>query len=240
MPGRVPAAHDLPSQLCPQIIQSAGDPVNAVIFLHGLGDTSRNFASFARALNLPETLAIALQGPQPLPFPLPSGYHWGDDFLIDNNTGEPEFDSGFEKAVDLVVTDVICKTLLQTCNFMGKEILLFGFGQGGMLALAVARKCNSELAGVISIGGPIPSRSMLVNGEKCETPALLLGGRRGLLTDDAVKSIKGSFRNVESHRWENVADTLPQSRKEALPMMQFFARRLRSRQGVPKGSVEIS
>jgi hypothetical protein len=32
---------------------------------------------------------------------------------------------------------------------------------------------------------------------------------------------------------------MPKNREEALPMMHFFARRLRSQKGVPEGSVEL-
>ncbi|KAL9114105.1 MAG: hypothetical protein Q9227_001877 [Pyrenula ochraceoflavens] len=239
MPTRLPEASDFSPQLAPKISRSTSSPVNAVIFFHGLGDTSQNFAKFAQALNLPETVCIALQGIHPLPFPLPSGSHWGDEFMIDSNTGDPELDAGFEKALDLVVDGAIEQVLLQTCGFRGKEVMLFGFGQGGMVALATAKRCPVELGGVISIGGSLPLSSMLVNGEKCTTPALILGGREGQVTGGAVKSLKQSFQSVEYRQWSKPADSLPQNRDEALPIMQFFARRLRSRQGVPEGSVEM-
>jgi hypothetical protein len=32
---------------------------------------------------------------------------------------------------------------------------------------------------------------------------------------------------------------MPRSREEMLPIMRFFARRLRSRGGVPEGAVEV-
>ena len=109
-----------------------------------------------------------------------------------------------------------------------------------MAALSTARSFGDELGGVISIGGPISAGSMLVNGPKIKTPIMLLGGSRGLLAEgDAVKSVQGTFDNVQYHQWKKTGDGMPKDREEALPMMQFFARRLRSRKGVPKGSVEI-
>lgn len=237
MSRQIPQAKDFPPQLNPQIVQSSSAAVNAVIFLHGLGDTSPNFASFAKALNLPETVCITIQAPQPLPFPSPAGFHWGDDTLLDPGTGNLELDCGFAKASGLVVDAV--KTIVEKNKFRSREVLLFGVGQGGMVALAVARKMEDALGGVISIGGPVPSESMIVNGEKCQAPVLLLGGSKGQLTESSVKSIKASFQNVEVYKWRRATDSTPQNREEALPMMQFFARCLRSRKGVPGGSIEI-
>jgi predicted esterase len=212
-----------------------------VLFLPGLGDTSQNFSSFARALNLPETLCITLQGPTPLPLPLPEGFHWGDDLLVDQSSGDLDPDAGFSKSTQLVAQEVVENVLLSKCGFKPREIMLFGFGQGGMAALAIVKTCRGELAGVISVGGRIPSSSMLVNGPKIETPVLLLGGFKGsIASEDAVKSAKETFEHVEHHRWKKADDSMPKNREEALPMMQFFARRLRSQKGVPEGSVELS
>ena len=58
--------------------------------------------------------------------------------------------------------------------------------------------------------------------------------------EDAVKTTIGTFENVENHQWKKAEDSMLRSREEALPMMQFFARRLRSNKSVPEGSVELS
>jgi predicted esterase len=239
-PNKLPESSDFPPSLH-AVLHNVPKPTNAVLFLPGLGDTSQNFSSFARALNLPETLCITLQGPTPLPLPLPEGFHWGDDLLVDQSSGDLDPDAGFGKSAQLVTQEVVENVLLSKCGFKPREITLFGFGQGGMAALAIAKACNSELAGVISIGGEIPSSSMLVNGPKIKTPVLLLGGSKGsIASEDAVKSTKETFEHVEHHRWKKADDSMPKNREEALPMMQFFARRLRSQKGVPEGSVELS
>ena len=135
--------------------------------------------------------------------------------------------------------EVIKNVVIGKCGFKAREILLFGFGQGGMAALATAKAFDGELGGVISIGGPIPSSSMLINGPTTKTPVLLLGGTRGAMTSGSVTSTKGTFDYVENHQWKKSDDGMPKNREEALPMMQFFARRLHSQNGVPEGSVEI-
>jgi predicted esterase len=238
-PSKLPKSSDFPPSLH-AVLQNAPKPTNAVLFLPGLGDTSQNFSSFARALNLPETLCITLQGPTPLPLPLLEGFHWGDDLLVDQSSGDLDPDAGFSKSTQLTTQEVIEDVLLSKCGFKPREIMLFGFGQGGMATLAIAKACKGELAGVISVGGRIPSSSMLVNGPKIKTPVLLLGGSKGsIASEGAVKSTKETFEHVEHHRWKKADDSMPKNREEALPMMHFFARRLRSQKGVPEGSVEL-
>jgi predicted esterase len=238
-PSKLPKSSDFPPSLH-AVLHNAPKPTNAVLFLPGLGDTSQNFSSFARALNLPETLCITLQGPTPLPLPLPEGFHWGDDLLVDQSSGDLDPDAGFSKSTQLVTQEIIENVLLSKYGFKPREIMLFGFGQGGMATLAIAKAYKGELAGVISVGGRIPSSSMLVNGPKIKTPVLLLGGSKGsIASEGAVKSTKETFEHVEHHRWNKADDSMPKNREEALPMMHFFARRLRSQKGVPEGSVEL-
>jgi predicted esterase len=155
LPSKLPKSSDFPYSLH-AVLHNAPKPTNAVLFLPGLGDTSQYFSSFARALSLPETLCITLQGPTPLPLPLSEGFHWGDDLLVDQSSGDLDPDAGFSKSTQLVTQEVIKDVLLSRCGFKPREIMLFGFGQGGMAALAIAKVCKDELAGVISVGGRIP------------------------------------------------------------------------------------
>jgi len=243
MPCRLPTTADF-SPLTAIITTPATSqrpPTNIVLFLHGLCDTAASFSSFARALNLPETLCIILQGHTPLPFDL-GGYHWGDDILFDQSSDGMEFDAGFNRSTK-TITDVVKDILMQQCGYNGREIMLFGFGQGGMAALAAAASMDVELGGVTSIGGPLPmSTSLPKAGEvKSKSPVLVLGGSsQSLVGKPAVmERFKDTFENVQYHKWGRAGDAMPHSTDEMLPIMQFFARRLHSRQGVPEGSVEI-
>jgi predicted esterase len=239
-PSKLPTGSDFPHPLH-AVLHSTPKPTNAVLFLTGLGDTSQNFSSFARALNLPETLCITFQGPTPLPLPFPEGFHWCDDLLVDQRSGDLDPFAGFSKSTQLLAQEIIEQVLVSKCGFKAREILLFGYGQGGMTALATAKAFKGELGGVISIGGRIPSSCMLVSGPKIKTPVLLLGGSKGSIAlGDTGKSTKGTFEHVEHHQWKKADDNMPKNREEALPMMQFFARRLRSQKVVPDGSVELS
>jgi hypothetical protein len=295
---KIPVASDFPSHLTviihypgpsgptttPPTTSQSSPPSNILLLLHGLGDTATRFASFGRALNLPETICIAVQAPTPLPEALVDveGYHWGDDVIFDQTGTGPEgggldMDAGFSRsAVKMLARDVVSEVLVRKCGYRLRDILLLGLGQGGMAALVAARElgvhppqpapapapapvsvsfsttssnnnqnnsqADSSLSGVISFGAPYPLSGSIV-GPKNPTPVLLLAGRddsNTAITDAAVRRTKEVFEFVELHRWPRRGDGMPRNRDEMLPVMRFFARRLRSRQGVPEGSIELT
>lgn len=252
MPTKIPTQADFPSNLTvtitlpPSTATSAPTP-NILLLLHGIGDSATGFTSFGRAINLPETTVVTIQAPAPLPFDL-GGFHWGDDVSFDSRTGALDMDAGFTRSTALLANEVIRQTLVQKCGYQLREIMILGFGQGGMAGLAAARevgsavtdgKASGALAGVISIGAPY-ALSGARSGTKNRTPVLLVAGRDSeVVSDGAVRRTKEVFEFVEVSRYARRGDGMPSSRDEMLPVMQFFARRLRSRQGVPEGSVEI-
>ncbi|KAJ5176889.1 uncharacterized protein N7482_002766 [Penicillium canariense] len=253
MPTKNPTPSDFPSNLTVTITlppsTSASTPApNILLLLHGIGDTAAGFSSFGRALRLPETTVVTIQAPAPLPFDL-GGFHWGDDVAFDSTTGALDMDAGLTRSTALLANDVIRGTLLRKCGYRLREIMILGFGQGGMAGLTAARELGSAdgkesessgaLAGVVSIGAPY-ALSGTRSGAKNRTPVLLVAGRdSAAVTDGAVRRTKEVFEFVELSRYARRGDGMPSNRDEMLPVMQFFARRLRSRQGVPEGSVEI-
>ncbi|MCJ1475776.1 hypothetical protein MMC13_004440 [Lambiella insularis] len=242
MPGRLPLPSDFDAQLQLTISPPPASqaPVNVLLLLHGLGDSAVAFTHLAKQLALPETACIVLQGPTPLPFDL-GGFHWGDDIVFDQTTGQMDFDTGFVKASKTL--SAVTRILIEECKYQSQEILVFGFGQGGMAALAMMTSGTDELGGIISIGGPLPSSSTSMSDStmKNRTPVLVLGGSsQTLITTNALTKLRGAFQFVEYKKWPNkVGDGMPRSRDEMLPIMFFFSHRLRSRRGVPEGSIEI-
>ncbi|KAF4303833.1 putative phospholipase carboxylesterase superfamily protein [Botryosphaeria dothidea] len=244
MPKRQPTAQDFPSAVTLSISPppSSQPPTNVLILLHGLGDTHASFANLGRQMNLPETACLAVRAPAPLPFDL-GGFHWGDDMQFDQATSAMEFDTGFKSATRLLLDDVVRTGVLDKCGYQPRDVVLFGFGQGGMAALQVAAEMGAdELGGVVSIGGALPSGAPLQPVDnKCRTPVLLCkAARNSAVSDSAVSRLKDNFEFVEVKEWRRVGDGMPSNREEMLPIMQFFARRLRSMQGVPDGAVELS
>ncbi|KAI9780509.1 MAG: hypothetical protein M1835_004469 [Candelina submexicana] len=244
MPGRLPAASDFASWLQLAIIPPPASqaPTNILLLFHGLGDTNSSFTSLGQNLSLPETACISLQAPTPLPFDL-GGYHWGDDIIFDQTSGKMDVDTGFEKVKKVIGDEVIQKGLVGQCGYQTREIFMLGFGQGGMAALAAAASLSSsaslELGGVVSIGGPLPS-TIDAASKTAKTPILILGGSsNSLITASNVTRLKGVFESVQYKQWSKAGDGMPSNPEQMLPIMQFFASRLRSRKGVPEGSVEV-
>ncbi|KAJ6097299.1 hypothetical protein N7499_001673 [Penicillium canescens] len=258
MPTKTPTTSDFPNLTVtithpsPSPTSTAPSP-NILLLLHGLGDTAASFTKFAQALRLPETTIITIQGIAPLPFDL-GGFHWGDDVSFDSATGALEMDAGFTKATE-VLSGMVRRTLIAECGYHLREIMVFGFGQGGMAGLALARELGIEsksaagaeawdgevgpVSGVVSIGAAYSVDGSRVG--KNRSPVLLVAGRDSVaVSDDAVRRTKLVFEFVEVSRYARRGDGMPSSREEMFPVMQFFARTLRSRQGVPEGSVELS
>lgn len=240
MPARLPNEVDFPQSLVLSITPPPAlspQTTNVLILLHGLGDTSASFTNLGKQLALPETTCISLQAPTPLPFEL-GGFHWGDDITFDQSSGQMDFDTGFTKAVKIIKQDIIEDGLVKTCGYRPREIITFGFGQGAMAALAMAASVPEELGGIVSIGGPLPSSTTIAKAVK--TPVLVLGGSSNtLITRMALDKLKAAFQNVEYRKWSREGDGMPRNRDEMLPIMRFFARRLRSQAGVLEGSVEV-
>lgn len=253
MPSKPPVQSDFPSNVTVTITPPASTSTststltpNILLLLHGIGDTAAAFTSFGRALNLPETTVVTVQAPTPLPFDL-GGFHWGDDVSFDTSTGGLDMDAGLTRSTAKLANGIVRNTLVAKCGYQLREITVLGFGQGGMAGLAAARELGLQssgeetgsLAGVISIGAPYPLSGSRA-GSKNRTPVLLVGGRDSLVVSDAaVRRTKEVFEFVEVSRYARKGDGMPSNREEMLPVMQFLARRLRSRQGVPEGSVEI-
>ncbi|KAL8786051.1 MAG: hypothetical protein Q9213_003034 [Squamulea squamosa] len=240
---RQPMGSDFPAHVTISIVPPppGQGPVNVLLLLHGLGDTKESFTQLAKQLSLPETSCIAIQAPSPLPFDL-GGFHWGDDITFNQSLGTMDYDTGFEKSSHILKEDVIRKTLLEKCGYKPRNILLFGYGQGGMAAIAAALALNTELGGIVSIGGPSPSGSSgaLQDEAKNQTPVIVLGGSSNtLITQSALTSLKKVFHAVEYTKWPRPGDRMPGNRDEMLPIMRFFGRRLQSRSGLPEDSVEI-
>ena len=240
MPGRLPTQQDFPSTIGLSITpppKPRPQATNILILLHGLGDTAAAFKQFGMQLSLPETVCLTMEAPSPMPFDI-GGFHWADDLNFNQVTLEMDPDGGFSRAMETVSKDVIEDGLIKNCCYSSKEIFVLGLGQGGMAALAVAASSPFDLGGIISFGGPLPQA---VSSKSKATPVLVLGGSpQSAITKTSLANIKASFSFVEYHKWSRAGDGIPKSREEMMPVMRFFSQHLKSRQGVPEGSVEIT
>jgi hypothetical protein len=254
MPPRVPTEADFSpiSSTLPHKLHFPSPPESTtaiLILFHGLGDHETPFAGFARDISLPGVLAISVRGTAPLPaslIPDAEGgqhFHWGDDLNVDTNTGEIDTDPGFDKAARLVMEKLVKGTLIDRCGWEMNDILFFGFGQGGSLALGIAsrlrtverildisdgdnvtrQKIGKTCKGVVSMGGPLPSSMIpsLSSREKSDTPVLVCQ-----LSGDEADAVKGEFKDVRVVNWKRKEVDMPRDRDEMLPIMKFLADQL--------------
>ncbi|KAJ8107397.1 hypothetical protein ONZ43_g6745 [Nemania bipapillata] len=257
MPTRIPKPEDFthlePSLKISLVFPEVPETTTSILILfHGLGDSEASFATFARNINLPGVLAISVRGISPLPLALlglsnasvadpTNHFHWGDDLTLSPTTGDLDPDPGFTKAEELVLGKLVRETLVGTCGWEAEDILLFGFGQGGSLALGLSRKAVDVTEGdrtttaafkaAVSIGGLLPFSMIpsLSARHKARTPVLICHGTGSeSLDSDEVELLKKEFVDVREVKWRKPDDGMPKNREEMLPIMQFFAERLRA------------
>lgn len=256
-PPRIPTDADFPADITLTI--SPPDPPEStsaiLILFHGLGHVHGPFAALGRQLSLPGVLSIAVRGPAVVPAALLGDvpgehYHWGDDLTLSSSTGDLDPDPGFTAAESKVLDGVVRRGLVERCGWRFDDVLLFGFGQGGSLALGLAARLsapqrvvdvtdgggegerggNKAFKGVVSIGGSLPSSmvSTISNRGKSKTPVLLCHGSQSeALDEDAIEAVRKEFESVKDVSWAKADDSMPKSREEMLPIMRFFAERLR-------------
>lgn len=170
--------------------------------------------------------------------------------MFDNRTGglDPA-GGGLDKATTLVLDRLIKEVLIEKCGFSWREIIFLGFGQGANVAISVAAAVPElELGGVVAIGGSLAEGSteriteiQNEQGQKSKTPVLICKATRGSQVVAAdISRTKGAFNHVEVVEWSKPGDGMPSNRDEMLPIMKFFARRLRSIAGVPNGATEMT
>ncbi|KAJ1341851.1 hypothetical protein BSLG_003505 [Batrachochytrium salamandrivorans] len=166
---------------------------NLLILLHGLGDTAENFVKFGVKMQLPQTALCAITGPSPIPF-FESGTGWYPAFNRMDGTGMMIYDQILTtpiltppdlaldssevrngiKATRLLIYEFLTECVIASAShhpdgWPSERVFLFGFSQGGVMALDAALMGHQvslklerpvgkqdsplKLGGVISISG---------------------------------------------------------------------------------------
>ncbi|PAV16181.1 phospholipase carboxylesterase [Pyrrhoderma noxium] len=110
-----------------------GTDENLLILLHGLGDTHVPFGKLGKQLKLPQTATLALRAPQQIPYLYEEAYQWYPSF---DDLGEPIVHPNPAPGVTVLTTTI--SHLTTVCGWPLSSIHLFGFAQGGSLALESA------------------------------------------------------------------------------------------------------
>ncbi|KAL5504217.1 SAC7 [Sanghuangporus vaninii] len=232
-----------------------GTDENLLILLHGLGDTHIPFGKLGRQLHLPQTATLALRAPQQIPYLEEGAYQWYPSF---DDLGETIVHPNPEAGVSLL-RNVIAH-LTSACSWKMQQIHLFGFAQGGSVALETCitiwksrprllqggtqsdeeAEANATLGSVISVGGPLllhhaistPCATPLLFLHRAPPSALALDGTGTQLA--SLRKLFGKFREVKLGSGES----MPASQEEWQPVMEFWSERL-VRRRVEDGGLSI-
>ncbi|TFK53107.1 alpha/beta-hydrolase, partial [Heliocybe sulcata] len=207
-----------------------GTDENLLIFLHGLGDTLRPFTALARSLKLPQTACLVLQAPAQIPLLDAPAFQWYPSF--DVLTGDRLAHPDPSPALDAL--DNVLDVLMRECGWRPARVHLFGFAQGGSVALEVALRWwkarKTPLASVVSICGPLLSFPS-TGTEKCPTPVLYFHRPQPFSAPSKDVSFLGkAFSSVKELQHAGGGEAMPRSRDEWEGVMRFWSERLSRRQ----------
>ncbi|TQS34810.1 hypothetical protein Golomagni_04794 [Golovinomyces magnicellulatus] len=251
---RLPQKSDFPNISKLSIVPPPGNTTltSVLLLLHGLGDTEVPFTKLAQSLTLPATVGIAIRAPNLIP-PLFTGleapaFHWSDDLIFNEHDLNMDSDGGFSRAISSL--EEIVMNLRHRCGFEERDILILGFGQGASVGLGFIARMEKDqnlisgFGGIVAIGGGLPKETLCwipdTPSAKLKTPLLICGGNsKTNVTQEVISTLKARFADMRYVKWEKQGDEMPRNRQEMLPIMEFFARRIRSRAGVPHDAVEL-
>ncbi|KAF8653678.1 hypothetical protein AX16_003829 [Volvariella volvacea WC 439] len=210
-----------------------GTDENLLIILHGLGDTHVPFSRMGGNLKLPQTAVLALRAPEQIPYLYEEAYQWYESF---DQLGEPLSSPNPTTALDFLTK--IVQYLVEECKWSPARIHLFGFGQGGTVAVEAGLKWwrfhtgsdASAFASIVTIAGPLLSYPTL--STKSPTFVLVVhrpGSEDFALTAEQLSDLKKGYQVVREERLSR-AGGMSASKMEWEPIMRFWSERLSRRQ----------
>ncbi len=151
--------------------RAGGKPESVVIFLHGLGDSGAGLIDLAMPLSqeLPHTAFHSPDAPEPYAM-APFGRQW---FGLQDWSQQAIYDGAVRAAPFL--HDYI-DAQLKTYALPPSRLALFGFSQGGMMALHAGLRRPEPLGAVLGYSGGLVGPEHLTTEIKSRPPVLLVHG----------------------------------------------------------------
>lgn len=175
------------------ISKNSNENENLVVILHGFGDTPKSFYDLPKKWKLEKTAYLFLSGCEDLPQELSSSedtlpthiFSWFDYFDRDTYEWYDEFSGVSFKKCTTNIQEYIDKLirihLVKECGWRLDQVFLFGFSQGGTIALEYLLWLNENI-NEAKMGGVIGISTQL------------LGARRKLIHDHTgPKSTKNTY-----------------------------------------------
>jgi phospholipase/carboxylesterase len=131
-------------------------PVGSVIFLHGLGADGHDFVPAVSEFQLPQNLPLRFVFPHApqIPVTINNGYvmpAWYDirSLAIDNHADQSGIDLSVSRIQGLIQNEILR-------GIPAEKIILAGFSQGAVVALAAGLSYPEQLGGVLLLSGYLP------------------------------------------------------------------------------------
>ncbi|CAE7259409.1 TUBA [Symbiodinium microadriaticum] len=197
----------------------AGLERNLLIVLHGFGGRKEPFVDFAQKMRLPLTASLVFNAPEALPEELlddPPGFSWFS--MWDENTGdfiqpsrkERRRLKSMEESMDLLWKAIGILTV--DFGWRLNEIFLFGYGQGGSVALDMLLKPSAKwVVAVKADDRRMLVKVILMMAHMCITLMMRIDG------DDGDVMAMVSAKDVMPLHREVTSDPFPyQAMREAI------------------------
>ncbi|KAI9295472.1 alpha/beta-hydrolase [Neoconidiobolus thromboides FSU 785] len=218
---------------------------NLILFLHGLGDNNKNYFNLAKQLNLPQSSILSVQAPYKLPFTYDHEemYMWWDSFNLEDGSelNITHRDKSYQQSLTLL------KELLDYTQSKGYKInntFLFGYSQGGTMALQLALEYPLPLCGVIAIAA-LPLDSFLEKQTQhsmrgFDTKLLFIIGDKDEKNTKAIYTNSiNKLKDVVTKEWDEYiklkiikgkGHEMSHKKEEVDIWMEFFSSNLKLRQ----------
>ena len=174
-----------------------------VIWLHGLGDSGNGFAPIVPELRLPDDLGIRFVFPHaPIrPVTINNGMPmraWYDIKTLDfNSRADIDGVQASATQVEALIADEMAK------GIPAEKIVLAGFSQGGVIALHIATRTNTQFAGVMALSTYMCEADKLAEHKSkanINTPILMCHGQQ----DEVVPLFLGhaAYKSLQANEFK--------------------------------------
>lgn len=181
---------------------TAGQARAAVVFLHGYGADGADLLGLAEPLapHLPGVAFYAPDAPEPC-LNNPMGCQWFPIPWLDGSSEAAALAGMQRSAAEL---DAFLDGVLSAEGLGPQALALVGFSQGTMMALQVAPRRSSPLAGVVGFSGRLLQPDALVADTLSRPPVLLIHGDADEVVpvqalSEASRALRDARFDVDAH-----------------------------------------